>query len=151
MSVTDKAKSIMKTLNDYGELENIEFSTVDAFRSEVSKFVVSQMRTIAKQDKFRDIVIQELIGKIEEHQLDAKELLSVYRAISGEKSNNTLALMDIFKPTSQAGTPLLQSSPEDEKDDITKNLTPEQYQIFADLARKLSKKEEDTIEERDIE
>lgn len=114
-SVSDlisESKEILKTLRANGKkAKNI--STQDELRSEISSFVANQMQSIQHQDELRALIEAELTKSILLHELNIDQLQSLYQTISTEKSRNTSALLDLFKPT-QSSNALMTAPSRDE-------------------------------------
>jgi hypothetical protein len=127
--VSDKHNKIKKINSD------------DLLREEISSFIVSQMESIRDQDSFRNVIINALKEKVLVNDLKVSDLISLYRTISSEKSDNTQTLLDIFKPQSNIPSPLLNpKNPNDNQDSISKYLEeadPEFLQGIFLLMKKL--------------
>ena len=136
-------EAIKDLINESTELLNNLYANADIdkkvssqeeLRTEVATFIVSQLNRIQKQDVLRGLIEAELAQKIMLHELSAGELQDLYSTISREKSQNTIALLDIFKPTNTTPNSLI-TPPTQENEDTNIEFTPAQRQALAKLTQ----------------
>lgn len=133
--VNELIKESNELLNSlYSKSKENKITTQDELRTEVANFVVSQMNRIQQQDSLRGLIEAELAQKILLHELSTEELQSLYTTISREKSNNTVSLLDIFKPTNASPNALI-TPPTKEEEKSAIEYTPSQRQALEKLTR----------------
>lgn len=135
----ENISDLIKESNDlldnlYKNVDTKKISSQDELRAEVANFVVSQMNRIQKQDALRGLIEAELAQKIVLHELSTDELVTAYSTISREKSNNTISLLDIFKPTNASPNSLI-TPPREEEEKTALEYTPAQRQAIEKLTR----------------
>ena len=96
------------------------------------------MQTIKHQDTLRALIESELAKAIMLHEVSVEQMQSLYATISNEKSKNTNALLEMFKPT-QTNSLILPPSREEESENIS--LTSEQRNAIDKLSKVLASME----------
>ena len=108
-------------------------------RDSLTNFVGSQLGEIAKLDRVISKGLSSLEDRLDHDELSADETLSVIGTLSNKKTDLTTALLEPFKPSSTAPSPLLNPPPkEEEQSDMEKgmkNLTPEEHKLVDKLIR----------------
>ena len=115
--------------------ESKKISSQEELRNEVSSFIVAQLNRIQKQDILRGLIEAELSQKIVLHELSTAELRDLYATISKEKTVNTTALLDIFKPTNTTPNSLVTPPVKENEDSGAIEYTASQRQSLAKLAQ----------------
>lgn len=133
----NESREILVALHNK-ELEDKKINNQDELRSEISTFIASQMQTIKHQDTLRALIESELAKSIMLHELSPEQLQSLYATISNEKSKNTNALLEMFKPT-QTNSLMLPPSREEETENVS--LTSEQRNAIDKLSKVLASME----------
>lgn len=76
-------------------------------RNALSEFVVSQIESVNKRERFLDVITQELESKVKGGTVDVKDLLEIVKIYSSNKTSQVSAILAPFIPSTSAPSPLL--------------------------------------------
>jgi len=123
----------------------------EELRKRVYTFYNHQMQSIEndfyhlnEQTAVKKAILKEILDKIALHDLEYRELIDAFKAISGDEntkinalSHRITSLLDIFKQPSNAPHPLMspkvQTTDDDEKEKAISNLSSEDLNVMTEF------------------
>lgn len=119
-----------------------KYSSVDMFRDEILNFIVGQTSQIQEDDELLKQVKASLAEKVELHELDTQELMSLMRGLNESGNKRIDSLFRIFQPTPNTSNPLL--PPSEEQGALgTEDITPEERNALHKLQMLMEKASKD--------
>lgn len=89
--------------DDLPTLNQGEYNPREALASTLYIFVENQLQAIQEQEKFRNVVVDELIDRVKEQQVKVPDLLRLYEIISKQKRDSTTSILNLFKSNQGSG------------------------------------------------
>lgn len=93
----DNPKKEAKTESNVPSLSGDQYNSKEALAQTLYIFVENQLQSIQEQESFRSIVVEELIDRVKEQQVDVGDLLRLYEVISKQKRDSTSSILNLFK------------------------------------------------------
>lgn len=114
-------------------------SQSELLRDALGGYVQGQVLEIKKLDEIISKGLRSLEKRLDADELNAADTLNVINTLSNKKTDLTTAILDPFKPSTTAASPLLQ--PPKEREDLSdfeqglKELPPESLKILDNYIR----------------
>lgn len=116
-------------------------SQSELLRDSLTGFVQGQLGEISKLDRVINLGLSSLANRLEANELNAADTLNVVNTLSNKKTDLSTALLDPFKPSTTAPSPLLtQPKEKEDKSDFEqglKEMTSDEQKIIDRVFRML--------------
>lgn len=98
-------------------------SQSELLRDSLTGFVQGQLGEISKLDRVINLGLDSLAARLEANELNVADALNIVNTLSNKKTDLTTSLLDPFKPSTTAPSPLLtQPKEKDDSSDIERGL-----------------------------